>query len=115
MMSLMTAKSFAIGEGGMLFTNDRKIFERCISFGFYERTGSASEFFSPDNQLTDPSLQKYAGIPAGGYKHRMHQMSSAMGRVQLKHFDERAAVIFGDEIFLGFPCRRSPSLGAPHR
>lgn len=92
-MSLMTAKSFAIGEGGMLFTNDRLIYERCISFGFYERTGSASEFFSSDNQLTDKALQKYAGIPTGGYKHRMHQMSSAMGRVQLKYFNERAAVI----------------------
>jgi len=88
-MGLMTAKSFAIGEGGMLFTNDRSIYERAISYGFYERTGSASEFFSPDNQLTDPALRKFAGIPAGGCKHRMHQMSSAMGRVQLKYYDER--------------------------
>jgi perosamine synthetase len=92
-MSLMTAKSFAIGEGGMLFTNDRVIFERAISYGFYERTGSGSEFFSPDNQLTDPSLQKFAGIPAGACKHRMHQMSSAMGRVQLKYYNTRIAEI----------------------
>ncbi|MFH2116322.1 MAG: DegT/DnrJ/EryC1/StrS family aminotransferase [Spirochaetota bacterium] len=92
-MSFMTAKSLAIGEGGMLFTDDRRIFERCISFGFYERTGSVSEFFSSDNQLTDPDLQKFAGVPAGGCKHRMHQMSSAMGRVQLRYFDERIKAI----------------------
>lgn len=92
-MSLMTAKAFATGEGGMLFTNNRAMFERAISFGFYERTGSASEFFSKDNQLTDPELMKFAGIPVGGYKHRMHQMSSAMGRVQLKYYDQRIAEI----------------------
>lgn len=92
-MSLMTAKAFAIGEAGMLFTNNRSMFERAISFGFYERTGSASEFFSKDNQLTDPELMKFAGVPVGGYKHRMHQMSSAVGRVQLKHYDRRIAEI----------------------
>ena len=84
-MSLMTAKAFATGEGGMLFTNDRRMFERAISFGFYERTGSASEFFSKDNQLTDPQLMKFAGVPVGGYKHRMHQMSSAVGQIGRAH------------------------------
>jgi perosamine synthetase len=88
-MSLMTAKSFAIGEAGMLFTNNRLIYERAISYGFYERTGASSEFFSADNQLTYPELGKFAGIPVGGFKHRMHQMSSAVGRVQLTHFPER--------------------------
>jgi dTDP-4-amino-4,6-dideoxygalactose transaminase len=92
-MSLMTAKSFATGEAGMVFTNDRSIYERCISFSFYERTGGGSEFFSPDNQLTDPELMKFAGVPAGGCKHRMHQMSSAVGRVQLKYYDARIAEI----------------------
>ena len=88
-MSLMTAKSFAIGEAGMLFTDNREIYERAVSYGFYERTGGGSEFFSPDNQLTDPALQRFAGVPAGGFKHRMHQMSSAVGRVQLKYYPER--------------------------
>ncbi|MCE1195730.1 DegT/DnrJ/EryC1/StrS family aminotransferase, partial [bacterium] len=92
-MSLMTAKSFAIGEAGMVFTNDRAIYERCISFSFYERTGGGSEFFSPDNQLTEPEPMKFAGVPSGGCKHRMHQMSSAVGRVQLKYYDARIAEI----------------------
>ncbi len=92
-MSLMTAKSFAIGEAGMLFTEDRLIYERAISYGFYERTGGASEFFDADNYLTYPELIKFSGIPVGGYKHRMHQMSSAVGRVQLKYYDDRIAEI----------------------
>lgn len=92
-MSLMTAKAFAIGEGGMVFTNDRHLYERCISYSFYERTGAGSEFFSPDNQLTEPELMKFAGIPAGACKHRMHQMSSAVGLEQLKHYDARIAEI----------------------
>ena len=33
--SLMSAKSFPIGEGGMLATNDREILERAIAFGRY--------------------------------------------------------------------------------
>jgi len=88
-MSLMTAKAFAIGEAGMVFTDDRHLYERCISYSFYERTGTGSEFFSPDNQLTEPELMKFAGIPAGACKHRMHQMSSAVGLEQLKRYDER--------------------------
>ena len=28
-------------------------------------------------------------MPWGGYKYRMHQISSAVGRVQLKHYDAR--------------------------
>ncbi len=88
-MSLMTAKSFAIGEAGMLFTDNREIFEHAISYGFYERTGASSEFFKADNQLSIPELKKFSGIPLGGFKHRMHQMSSAVGRVQLRSYDSR--------------------------
>lgn len=33
-MSLMTGKSFAIGEGGMLVTNDRRIYDYALSVGF---------------------------------------------------------------------------------
>jgi len=36
-MSLMSEKGFAVGEGGILCTSDRRIFERAIAFGHYER------------------------------------------------------------------------------
>lgn len=83
--SLMSGKSFAIGEAGILWTDNREIYERAIAFGAYER-------FNSDNIETE-YLKPYAGLPLGGYKYRMHQMSAAMGRVQLKHYDARCAEI----------------------
>ena len=81
-ISLMTGKSFATGEGGILTTSDRGIYERALAFGHYERFGDPGALASAD-------LKPMVGLPLGGYKYRMHQMSSAMGRVQLKHYDAR--------------------------
>ena len=83
--SLMTGKSFAMGESGILYTDDREIYDRAIAFGTYER-------FNADNIETE-YLKPYFGLPLGGFKHRMHQMSAAMGRVQIKYYDERCAEI----------------------
>ncbi|HRJ70946.1 MAG TPA: DegT/DnrJ/EryC1/StrS family aminotransferase [Terrimicrobiaceae bacterium] len=82
--SLMTGKSFAIGEAGMLTTNDREIYDRAVAFGHGER-------FSEN--IPTAYLKPFAGMPMGGFKSRMHQMSSAMGRVQLRHYDKRCAEI----------------------
>lgn len=92
-MSLMSGKSFPVGEGGMVVTNDRLLYERCISYGHYERTGVASNFNAADAQVTNDELLRYAGITMSGAKHRMHQLSSAMGRVQLRHYPARLAEI----------------------
>lgn len=82
--SLMCGKSFAIGEGGMMTTNDREIYDRAVAFGHYER-------YTAD--IPTASLKAFAGLPMGGFKNRMHQLSSAVGRVQLKHYDRRCAEI----------------------
>jgi dTDP-4-amino-4,6-dideoxygalactose transaminase len=79
-MSLMSGKSFAIGEGGILVTDNLEIYERALAFGHYERY---------DERITTPALRPYRNLPLGGYKYRIHQMSSAMGRVQLKQYDQR--------------------------
>jgi dTDP-4-amino-4,6-dideoxygalactose transaminase len=84
-MSLMTGKSLAIGEAGILVTDDREIYDRALAFGHYERYDDA--------HIETNYLQPGAGLPLGGYKYRMHQMSSAVGRVQLRHYDERRAEI----------------------
>ena len=83
-MSLMSGKSFAIGEAGMLVTNEREIFERAIAFGHYSRYGANVE---------TESLKPFRGLPLGGYKYRMHQLSAAVGRVQLGSYDEQAEEI----------------------
>jgi perosamine synthetase len=84
-MSLMTGKSFAIGEAGMLVTDDREIYERAVGFGHYERFNR--------NTIRTEALKPFVGLPLGGYKYRMHQLSSAVGLTQLKYYDERCAEI----------------------
>ncbi len=81
--SLMSGKSFPAGEAGILFTDSQRVYERALLFGHYIRHG--------DIQLAD--LQRYAGVPCGGYKHRIHQLSSALGRVQLKLYPRQMAEI----------------------
>lgn len=83
--SIMSQKSLACGEGGMLMTNDRKIYERAIAFGHYER-------YNEEN-ITVDELKPFMKLPQGGYKYRMHQVTSAMGRVQLKYYKSRVEVI----------------------
>ena len=82
-MSVMSGKALPVGEGGVLVTNDKEIYEHAIAFGHYERTG----------QIEHPDLKPFAGLPLGGFKYRMHQISSAVGRVQLRHYHDRMAVI----------------------
>ena len=84
--SLMSGKSLAVGEAGMLTTNDREIYDRAVAFGHYER-------FSSPQDVETADLKDFAGLPLGGHKYRMHQMSSAVGRVQLKHYDRRCEEI----------------------
>jgi dTDP-4-amino-4,6-dideoxygalactose transaminase len=88
-MSMMAGKSFAIGEAGMMVTNDRDLYERCIAYGHYERTGLPSKYNPVERCIFNPALNKFAGLPLGGFKHRMNQTCSAMGRVQLKSYDRR--------------------------
>ncbi|HOC02229.1 MAG TPA: DegT/DnrJ/EryC1/StrS family aminotransferase [bacterium] len=76
--SLMSGKSFAVGEAGIMLTDDRDIYERALLFGHYER----------HSEIINPELQKLSGLPWGGYKYRMHQMSSAIGLVQIKQFQK---------------------------
>ncbi|MBR4865076.1 MAG: aminotransferase class I/II-fold pyridoxal phosphate-dependent enzyme, partial [Clostridia bacterium] len=40
--SLMSGKSLAIGEAGILYTDDREIYDRAVAYGAYERFSEAS-------------------------------------------------------------------------
>ena len=91
-MSMMSGKGFAIGEAGMLLTNDSTILERAIAYGHYERTGGPSRFSKVEADVHG-ELSHFKGVPLGGCKHRMNQTCSAMGRVQLRHYPERMAEI----------------------
>lgn len=84
-ISLMAGKSFAIGEAGMLVTNNREIFEHARALGHYDRFD--------ENTTECEDLKPYVRLPLGGYKFRMHQMSAAVGLVQIKYYDERCKEI----------------------
>ena len=79
-MSLMSGKSFSIGEGGILCTDGREIFERALAFGHYERTAE---------EITLAQLKPLVGLPLGAIKGRLNQTCAAMGRVQLRHYPDR--------------------------
>ena len=81
--SLMTGKSLAVGEAGILFTDDRKIYERALLFGHYIR----------HDEITLDELRPFVGLPCGGAKHRIHQLSSAFGLVQLELYPKQMAEI----------------------
>lgn len=83
-MSLMSGKSLPVGEGGMLVTDDLGCYERAIAFGHYRRF---------NEHIQSPDLFPLRNLPLGGIKGRMNQLCSAMGRVQLRHYDARATEI----------------------
>ena len=85
-MSLMSGKSFAAGELGILVTNEKRYHERAIAFAHYDRNNS--KYITESEEL-----KGYAGLPLGGLKGRANQLCVALARVQLKYYDERCAEI----------------------
>ena len=83
-MSLMSCKSFAIGEGGMLVTDDAEVYRRAIRLGHYDRIIDV---------CTDEEMEATKNIPFGGLKNRMHQVSAAIGLEQLKKHDAEISEI----------------------
>ena len=90
--SLMAGKALAVGEGGMVTTNDQQLYDRCVAFGHYERLVT-SNYSVASMKLSSPELVDYIGVPLGGVKHRMNQTCSAMGQVQLRYYPDRCAEI----------------------
>ena len=81
--SLMTGKSLAIGEGGILFTDEREVYERALLFGHYIR----------HNEIELEELKPFTGLPCGGIKSRLNQLSSAFGLVQLRLYPKQMTEI----------------------
>ena len=85
-MSMMSGKSFAAGEMGMLVTDKLEYYERALAYAHGER-------FKPGRINECKDLQPFYGIPLGAIKGRTNQLCAALGRVQLKYYDERCAEI----------------------
>ena len=85
-MSLMSGKSFAAGELGVLVTDNRRIYERALAYAHYERNNAK-------NIVECEDLKPYMHIALGGVKGRANQLCSVLALGQLKHYDERCAEI----------------------
>ncbi|MBQ6329767.1 MAG: DegT/DnrJ/EryC1/StrS family aminotransferase [Kiritimatiellae bacterium] len=83
-MSLMSGKSFAIGEAGMLVTDSREYYEKSICWGMYGRMPSI---------LPKSTLARVREVPFGGIKNRLNQCTAAVGLEQLKKYDAECAEI----------------------
>jgi len=77
--SLQSSKLAPAGEGGILLTNDDALMERAICLGDIERI-----------RELETANQRFAAT-SFGIKTRMAPLSAAVGRVQLRHLDERNA------------------------
>ena len=84
-MSLMSGKSFACGELGILVTDNKEYHDRALAYLHYERNNE-------ENVDTD-YLKEYYHMPLSGMKGRANQLCTAYARVQLKSYDERIAEI----------------------
>ncbi len=76
--SVGDGKNIIGGEGGVLLTNDRNLYERALLEGMHPARQNA--------ELTDDSLKPY--VDALGHTYRMHPLAAVIARSQLKHLDE---------------------------
>ena len=77
--SLQGSKLVKAGEGGMLTTDSREVYERAAALGRSEKIRSFPDD-SPFHQC----------LPLGcGFKHRPHPLGMALAREQLRDLDER--------------------------
>ena len=77
-MSLMSGKSFAIGEGGMLLTDAYELYRRAIRYGHYDRI---PQVFSPKE------IRETRNLPFGALKNRLNQCAAVVGLEQLRKYD----------------------------
>jgi perosamine synthetase len=81
--SYQTTKPLPTIEGGMGMYQQREDFERATTFGHYDRPGGFP---------ADSAFRKYDGTGLG-LKFRMHPVSAALGRCQLRKLANRNAEI----------------------
>ncbi|MCP4654911.1 MAG: DegT/DnrJ/EryC1/StrS family aminotransferase [bacterium] len=78
--SLEGHKAMVAGEGGILITHDRRIYERALLLGHFGRR------LKQEIRLPEHLPYVRTGL---GLKYRMHPLGAAIALVQLRHLDER--------------------------
>ncbi|MFW6107987.1 MAG: DegT/DnrJ/EryC1/StrS family aminotransferase [bacterium] len=76
-------KPVTSGEGGIVATNDRELYERALIYCHLHRPGAVDELTNPVYRKLDSELV--------GWKWRAHPLAMALGLVSLESLDERLA------------------------
>lgn len=82
-MSLMSMKSLACGELGIMVTDDKAYYDRCVAYLHYERNN--------EDNITTEGMEEYYHMPLSGMKGRANQLCTAYARTQLKTYDAKIA------------------------
>jgi len=94
--SLQASKLMTGIEGGVMITNNEEYYERACVLGHYERIPKLK------NERYRRLCQgdKVQAPSCFGFKYRIHPLSAAMARVQLRHLDERNSVRRENMVYL---------------
>jgi len=74
-------KPTAAGEGGIVATNDRELYERALIYCHLHRSGALDELTNPVYKQLEPQLL--------GWKWRAHPLALAIARISLRTLPER--------------------------
>ena len=83
-MSLMSSKAFAIGEAGIMVTDNEEYYKKGIIWGKYG---------DMDDVMKKADFWRTLDVPFGGIKNRLNQCAAAIGIEQLKKYDAECAEI----------------------
>jgi len=81
----MSGKPLATGGGGIVVTDSTELHERVLAWG--------QNFRFHQNYIGDRDLLRYAGLPLGHVTSRLHPLSAALAREQLRCLPERMSEI----------------------
>ncbi|MET9499461.1 aminotransferase class V-fold PLP-dependent enzyme [Streptomyces sp. NPDC006552] len=101
-----SGKPIAVGEGGIVVTDDRDLYERVLAW--------SQNFRFNEEYIRNQELLRWKGLPLGGVTSRLHPVSAALGRVQLNRLDERMAEVDAAMTYFWDQMRTIPGLLA-HR
>jgi len=99
-------KPLAAGEGGIVATNDRELYERALIYCHLHRTGAMDE-------LTNP-VYKQLEFQFLGWKWRAHPLAMAIARVSFKTLPERIAKFTATREELGEKIKDLPAIELAH-
>jgi dTDP-4-amino-4,6-dideoxygalactose transaminase len=99
-------KPVAAGEGGIIATNDRELYERCLMYAHLHRPGAVDELTNPVYKHLDAQLL--------GWKWRAYPLAVAIARVSLQSLTHRLERFAANRDELAAGIRGVPGIELAH-